>query len=158
MADEINAVEVYEVLREKIGEEGAKSLIRYVDEKIERRVATKDDLEKSELSLKNYIDTVRSDLEKQINSVKYDLEKQINSVRSDLEKQINSVRSDLEKQIDTVRFELERRLDTIKADLEKRIASSDWKTRLYFAVLAVLIVVTNPKVLELVGKVLGIAK
>ena len=59
---------------------------------------------------------------------------------------------------------LDRRIDGLERRLERdMVTRAEFKhefrkLRLYFVLLAVLIVLTNPKVLELVGKILGIIK
>jgi len=59
---------------------------------------------------------------------------------------------------------IEGRLDTIEARLERDMVTRAefnegiWKVRLYIILLGVLIVLTNPKVLELLGKLLSIFK
>jgi len=59
---------------------------------------------------------------------------------------------------------IEGRLDTIEARLERDMVTRAefkdeiWKVRLYIILLGVLVVLTNPKVLELLGKVLSIFK
>lgn len=42
--------------------------------------------------------------------------------------------------------------------LDKRISDLEWKLKLYFILLAVLIVFTNPNAIELLGRILGLIK
>ena len=42
--------------------------------------------------------------------------------------------------------------------LDKRISDLEWKLKLYFILLAVLIVITNPGALEFFGKIIGVVK
>lgn len=60
-------------------------------------------------------------------------------LKADLEKQIQGVRIDLEKKIQDVRDEI-------------------WKLRALVIVVLVLEIILNPKVVELVGRILGVVK
>lgn len=42
--------------------------------------------------------------------------------------------------------------------LDRRIADLEWKMKLYFAVIAALIIFTNPKVMEIAGRIFGFVK
>lgn len=42
--------------------------------------------------------------------------------------------------------------------IDKRISDLEWKMKLYFILLAVLIVITNPGALEFFGKIIGVVK
>jgi hypothetical protein len=96
-----NAIEVYELLKSKIGEQEAKALLRFIEEKplrfmpeeAARWLATKEDLAK--------------------------------------------LKEDLTK-------------------LEVAIREEIWRTRLYLVAIGALIILTNPKVLEFLGRLLGI--
>lgn len=66
----ISPVDLYERLKPKLGEEESKALIDYMDEKVRREVATKEDL----LILK-------SDLEKQIQSARAEVKDDIWKLR-----------------------------------------------------------------------------
>ncbi|MDI6793508.1 MAG: hypothetical protein QME81_11695 [bacterium] len=48
------------------------------------------------------------------------------------------------------------KLDQKITNLEKELLDFKWQIRLYVVILGALILVTNPKVLDLVGKLLGI--
>ena len=55
---------------------------------------------------------------------------------------------------------LEARLESIEKNMVTRAEFKDemWKQRLYIILLAVLVLLTNPKVLDLLGKLLNIVK
>ena len=42
--------------------------------------------------------------------------------------------------------------------LDRRITDMEWKMKLYFAVIAALIILTNPKVMEIAGRIFGFVK
>ncbi len=50
------------------------------------------------------------------------------------------------------------KLDKRITDLDKGITDLEWKLKLYFILLAVLIIFTNPKALELFGRIPGLIK
>ena len=102
-----STVEVYEELKSKIGEKGAKVLIEYVDNKIEKTAVTKLDLANVE-----------------------------NSLRSELTSVENSLRS----------------------EFDKRITDLEWKMKFYFLAIGALIIFTNPKIIDLLLKILGVIK
>ncbi len=79
-------VDLYEQLKPKLGEDESKALIDYMDEKVRREVATKEDL----LILK-------SDLEKQIQDAKSDLEKQIQGVNGGVQTLRGEMKDDIWK-------------------------------------------------------------
>jgi len=53
---------------------------------------------------------------------------------------------------------LDKRITDEVAKLDKRITDLEWKLKLYFILLAVLIIFTNPNALDLLGRVLGLIK
>jgi len=78
------AVEVYEKLRTKIGQEEAALLVRFVEEAVEKRAATKEDvlevkhaLEQGDLSLGQRITEVEHRLEHRITEVEHRLERRV---------------------------------------------------------------------------------
>jgi len=127
-----STVEVYEKIRVKLGEEEAKALLDYVDARIEREAVTKLDLKETE-------DSLRSEMQKIVGNVQ-EVE---NSLRSDMQKMENSLRSDMQKMENSLRSEMK--------DIE-------WRSKLYFILIGALIIITNPKVLELIGRVMGFVR
>jgi hypothetical protein len=97
---QVAEIELYEILKSKLGEKEARSVIEYIESKVERKfeekritLATKEDLlnTKSDLELK--IEQVKSDLELKIEQVKSDLELKIGQ----LDVKIERVKSDIIK-------------------------------------------------------------
>ena len=127
-----STVEVYEKIRVKLGEEEARALLDYVDARIEREAVTKLDLKETE-------DSLRSEMQKIVGNVQ-EVE---NSLRSDMQKMENSLRSDMQKMENSLRSEMK--------DIE-------WRSKLYFILIGALIIITNPKVLELIGRVMGLVR
>ena len=113
----ISPVELYEQLKPRLGEDETKSLIEYMDAKVNGEVATKEDL----LLLK-------SDLQKEMQGIRVEMQ----GIRSELKEEIQGVRAEFKEEI--------------------------WKLRVLVIVVLVLVVVLNPKVVELVGKIFEVAK
>ncbi|MDI6794061.1 MAG: hypothetical protein QME81_14570 [bacterium] len=142
-----SAVAVYEKLRPTVGEEGARVLVEYVDSKIEKTAVTKLDLEQVNNTLRAQIIEVEKRLEAKIADVENRLEAKIAGVESRLEAKITEVDNNLRALI----AEVEKRL-------EARIITLEWKMKLYFLALGALIIITNPKIMDLLAKLLGIIK
>jgi hypothetical protein len=60
------------------------------------------------------------------------------------------IKADLEKQIQGVRIDMEK----LRADLERKIQD----VRMLVIVVLVVVIILNPKVMELVGRILGVVK
>jgi hypothetical protein len=103
----LEAIEVYNALKERLGEEPTRALLKYIEEATRANVATKEDL----LALKEDLLLTREALEKKVG-------------------------------------ELDLKIERVKVELMEEIT----KTRLYVVIAAVIIVLTNPKILELLGK------
>ncbi|MEW5766736.1 MAG: hypothetical protein AB1797_03805 [bacterium] len=180
------AVAVYEKLKPKIGEDGANALLDYVDSKIEETAVTKLDLTKTENNLGveihnlgSKIQGLEGKLEVEIQGVKSEikglegkLEAEIQRVEGKLEAEIQGIRSEiqrLEGKLGTEIKRLEDKLDgaiqqlraemrEMEARLRVEIRDVQWKTKLYFGAIAALIIITNPRVMDMLAKLLGIIK
>ena len=142
----LSAVDLYERLKPHLGEGETKALIEYVDGKIRGEVATKEDLL-----------LVKGDLEAKIQEVREDL----HGVREELLGKIQEVREELLGKIQEVREELLGKIQGVKDELKAEIQGvrdEIWKLRVLVVVVLVVVIVLNPKVLELVGRILGVAK
>ena len=73
MGEAISALETYEVLKEKLGDEATRKLISYLDEKVRGEVATRADLELTKGELRTEIEKVRADLKTEIEKVRADI-------------------------------------------------------------------------------------
>jgi hypothetical protein len=67
MKDSMSTVlELYEKLKPKLGEEEAKALLEFVEASVERRAATKEDLQRTELTLREELRRVDQALREEI--------------------------------------------------------------------------------------------
>ena len=92
------AVEVYEKLRTKIGQEEAALLVRFVEEAIEKRAATKEDV----LEVKHALEQGNLSLKQEIARVEAGLRQEIAGVRANLERRITEVEHRLERRMDRI--------------------------------------------------------
>ena len=88
----VTAVELYERLREKLGTEEASLLVRYIEEAVERRAATKEDLLELRHALEESDSRNRRELEEKIGQ----LEEKVTR----LEKDLQAVKHTLERRMD----------------------------------------------------------
>lgn len=103
-----DVVEIYELLRPKLGEEESKALLHFVEDRTIHLV--QDEMAKG-LATKEDISAVKED--------------------------VAAVKADI-------------------TALERDILAFEWRTRLYLVAIGALIVVTNPRVLDLLVRLLGI--
>ncbi len=120
------AVEVYEKLRTKIGQEEAALLVRFVEEAVEKRAATKEDMLE-----------VKHALEQRSAEVKASLEQRVTEVEAGLKQEIAEVKAGLEQRITEVEHRLERRMD-----------------RTFYILLAALLILNGDKVLGFLNSLL----
>ncbi len=157
----VSTVDLYEKIKTKIGDEGARILIEYVDSKIEKEAVTKLDLKDTEDEVKSEINRVEVELRNEINRVENELKSEINRVEVELRNEISRVENELKSEINRVEVELRSEINAVKSELRNEINKIDlkvkdleWKMKLYFIIIGILIVVSNPKVLDLFGKLL----
>ena len=82
-------LELYEKLKPKLGEEEARALLEFVEASVERRAATKEDLQRTELTLREELRRVDQALREEIHR----LDQKIEAVRAE----IAGVKADLIK-------------------------------------------------------------
>jgi len=64
----------------------------------------------------------------------------------------------LDMRLKELEFRFESKIDKIKTELTSEIKASNAQSRLYFVILLCVIIVSNPKALELAAKIFGIVK
>ena len=138
----LSAVELYERLKPHLGEGETKALIEYVDGKIRGEVATKEDLLLVKGDLEGKIQEVREEI--------HEVREEIHGVQVSLEAKIQGVRDELVGKIQGVKDELKAEIQGVREEV--------WKLRVLVIVVLVVVIVLNPKVLELVGRILGVTK
>jgi len=151
-----NVVEVYELLKPKIGEQETKSLLRFIEDRtvflvrdeMAKGLATKEDV----AALKEDIAAVKDD----IAAVKKDLARLEMATKEDIARLEMATKEDITRLERTTREEIVR-LDKKIIELNQEVRNLEWRMRIYLVAIGALIVVTNPKVLDLLGKLTGFA-
>ncbi|MFZ8805894.1 MAG: hypothetical protein ACO2PO_23360 [Candidatus Calescibacterium sp.] len=101
---EVLQIEVYEVLKGKIGEQEAKILIEYIELK-KKEVATKDDIMRLEQSTKEYIQR----LEEIVKMVEKSTKEDIQRLEKDIQR-VEKIVENIENEINELRKEQRRNL------------------------------------------------
>ena len=129
----MSAIEVYEAIKDRLGTEGARKLLDHIDRQLGDRVATKEDLRylREQMATKGDLTRLREQM-----ATKDDL----NYLREQM-----ATKDDL----NYLREQMATKEDLIKLE---------WRFKLYIILLAVLIIITNPRVIELFGRIIGIVR
>jgi len=98
------ALELYEKLKPKLGEEEARALLEFVEASVERRAATKEDLLRTETALKG--DLLRTET-----ALKEDLRRSEAALREEIHRLDQDFREEIAR--------LDQKIDATKADLIK---------------------------------------
>jgi|GEM_PF-610520 len=147
-------IELYQFLEERLGKEEAKKVVEVIEKSfdaigkraeeiaLQKKLEIKDELTK-ELATK--ADIVR-------------LEGELQTFRADIEGKISSLKADLEGKISNLKTDLEGKISALKADLEGKISVLRIEFRVYFVVLLAVIILSSPRAVDLIGKILGVVK
>ncbi|MFQ6058088.1 MAG: hypothetical protein ACE5MB_04295 [Anaerolineae bacterium] len=166
-----DAVELYELLKPKIGEEEAKALLHFVEDRtlylvrdeIAKGLATKEDIN----AVKEDISAIKDDIatrlatREDLRAVKEDVmavKEDVMAVKEDIATRL-ATKEDFRAVKEDV-MALKEDITAVKGDiarLEKEILDLRWQTRLYLIAIGALIIITNPAVLDFLGKLLKIA-
>ncbi|MGB9606083.1 MAG: hypothetical protein ACPL88_09440 [Bryobacteraceae bacterium] len=77
-------LELYETLKPRLGEEEARWLVEFIEGSVERGAATKEDLLRTETTLREEIARVEGKLREEIAQVQGNLREEIHNARADL--------------------------------------------------------------------------
>jgi hypothetical protein len=86
------------------------------------------------------------------------LEGEIQTFKADFEGKISSLKTDLEGKIYNLKTDLEGKISALKTDLEGRISVLRMEFRVYFVILIAVIILSSPRAVDLIGKILGVVK
>ena len=104
---QVAEIELYEILKTKLGEKEAKTLVEYIEAKVGKELEEKKDI----LATKEDINALRAATKEDINGLKIEIEK----VRTGMVIEIEKVRTGMVVEIEKVRTEMEKtRSDIIK--------------------------------------------
>jgi hypothetical protein len=100
------ALELYEKIRHKLGDEESRNLLEYISTSVEKHAATKEDLGKTENNLNIKFEQLRSANKEDLGKTENNLNTKIEQFRNDLELKIEQVKSDLELKIEKTRADI----------------------------------------------------
>jgi hypothetical protein len=127
MKDSIPTVlALYEKLKPKIGEEEARALLEFVEASVERKAATKEDLQRMELALREEIRKFAQASHEEIQQVNHSLREEIRKFAQASHEEIQQVNHSLREEIHRVDqslreeiHKLDQKIEATKADLIK---------------------------------------
>ena len=97
-------LELYEKLKPKLGEEETRVLLEFVEASVERKAATKEDVQRTESAL-------RGDLQRTETALKEDLRRTETALKEDLQQTETALRNEIHR--------LDLKIEAVKADLIK---------------------------------------
>ncbi len=109
----VKEIEIYEALKDKIGESSAKTLLEFIDLRVEKEFERKKDV----LATKQDIAELRSDLEIKIEQSRLATKQDIAELRLEMKQEISELRSETKQEISDLRSELEVKIERVRADL-----------------------------------------
>jgi hypothetical protein len=180
-------IELYQFLEERLGKEEARKVAEVIErgfEAIEKKaeevalqkkleikdeltkeLATKADIVRLEGEIKADIARlereVKADiarLEGEIQTFKADFEGKISNLKTDLEGKISNLKTDLEGKISNLKTDFEGKISALKTDLEGKISVLRMEFRVYFVILIAVVILSSPRAVDLIGKILGVVK
>ncbi|MBF0567404.1 MAG: hypothetical protein HQK95_00915 [Nitrospirae bacterium] len=138
-----------------------------IKEELTKELVTKEDLAKLEGRLNEKVAAVKEDLVKlegrlneKITAVALSTKEDLAKLEGRLNEKVAAVKEDLAK----LEGRLNEKINAVKEDLvrvegrlNERFTAMDWKMRVYFLILLFVMLLNNPKVLDLVAKLFGVA-
>ncbi|MBF0320281.1 MAG: hypothetical protein HQL01_10825 [Nitrospirae bacterium] len=129
-------IEVYDLLEQKVGKEEAREVGKLL-------TASFDAIEgKAEAVAIQKKAEIKEELTKEL-AAKEDLAK--------LEGRLN-------ERITAVAGQLNERITAVEGRLSEKLTAMDWKIKIYFLILLFVMLLTNPKALDLIAKLFGLVK
>ena len=125
-------IELYQFLEERLGREEARKIAEVIERGFE--------------AIENKAEEVA--LQKKL-EIKDELTKEL-ATKADIARLEGEVKSDIAR--------LEGEIQTFKADFEGRISVLRMEFRVYFVILIAVIILSSPRAVDLIGKILGVVK
>lgn len=150
---QILTIDLYRHLEDRLGREEARKVVEAIEIvfeemrkkaeslAVEKKLEIRDELTK-ELATKTDLLRVEAKFEGEIKSIR----QEIQTVRQE----IQTVR----QEIQTVRQEIQ----TVKAEIEGKISNLKMEFRAYFVVIIAMIILSSPRAIDLVSRLLGVFK
>jgi ABC-type phosphate transport system auxiliary subunit len=125
-------IELYQFLEERLGREEARKIAEVIErgfEAIEKKA--------EEVALQKKLE-IKDELTKEL------------ATKADIVRLEGEVKADIAR--------LEGEIQTFKADFEGRISVLRMEFRVYFVILIAVIILSSPRAVDLIGKILGVVK
>ncbi|MCI4626076.1 MAG: CCDC90 family protein [Candidatus Magnetoovum sp. WYHC-5] len=132
-------IELYNVLKDKIGEDGAAAIIDAFDEVTEKA--------KKEAATK-------ADLKEEIGKARAELREEIGKVRAELKEEIGKVRAELKEEI----VKTNERITRLEGEMKGEFKSLRLEMKIFFLIIIFILVFSNPKAMDLVAKLISMFK
>ena len=136
-------IELYQFLEERLGKEEARKVAEVIErgfEAIENKA--------EEVALQKKLE-IKDELTKEL-ATKADIARLEGKVKADIAR--------LEGEIQTFKADFEGKISSLKADLEGKISVLRMEFRVYFVILIAVIILSSPRAVDLIGKILGVVK
>ncbi|MCX7753288.1 MAG: hypothetical protein N2443_10555 [Blastocatellia bacterium] len=160
--------EAYRLLREKLGDEATAALLQYIHEVAQTHVATKEDIYKLREEMKDEIHKLREELKGDIATVREELKGDIAAVRDELKGDIAAVRTEmyqirdeLKGDIAAVHTEMYQIRDELKRDItqiREELRGELFRVKAILYVVIALVILSNPKVIDTLGRIVDFLK
>jgi ABC-type phosphate transport system auxiliary subunit len=147
-------IELYQFLEERLGKEEARKVAEVIErsfEAIEKKA--------EEVALQKKLE-IKDELTKEL-ATKADIARLEGEVKADiarLEGEIQTFKADFEGKIYNLKTDLEGKISALKTDLEGKISVLRMEFRVYFVILIAVIILSSPRAVDLIGKILGVVK
>ncbi len=120
----VGEIELYEALKEKVGEKEAKTLLEFIESQIEKRIedkkevlATKGDIKNSEIATRGEIKSLEVRMKEEIKSLEVRVMEEIKSLELRMKEEIKSLEVRMKEEIKSLEVRV---MDEIK-NLEVRV-------------------------------------
>ena len=136
-------IELYQFLEERLGREEARKIAEVIErgfEAIEKKA--------EEIALQKKLE-IKDELTKEL-ATKADIVRLEGEIKADIARLEGKVKADIAR--------LEGEIQTLKADFEGRISVLRMEFRVYFVILLAVIILSSPRAVDLIGKILGVVK
>jgi hypothetical protein len=158
-AEEVALQKKLEIKDELTKELATKADIARLEGEVKADIARLEREVKADIArLEGEIQTFKADFEGKISNLKTDLEGKISNLKTDLEGKISNLKTDLEGKISNLKTDLEGKISALKTDLEGKISVLRMEFRVYFVILIAVIILSSPRAVDLIGKILGVVK
>jgi vacuolar-type H+-ATPase subunit I/STV1 len=125
-------LELYEKLKPKLGEAETRALLEFVETSVQEKAATKDDLDRTEASL-------RAEIHASVSSLREELHGSVSSLRDELHGSVSSLRDELHETASSLRDEIRRTEAALRKEIQEvKVDLLKWSFAFWVGAVAVL--------------------